>query len=125
MTKRRFVVFASAAVLLALTIPIGAMLALDTYLHYRFDEVASVNRWGYRGPVVGRKQPNERRLVVMGESTAYGYGVRWQESVPAYLQERLNAGRPDGAPAAPDRDRFEPARRGSAAAPASPRAGAV
>jgi lysophospholipase L1-like esterase len=51
---------------------------------------AGLNIWGYRGPVVGRKKPGERRVVVVGESTAFGYGVHWQESFPAYLQTLLN-----------------------------------
>src|SRR5688572_16100320 len=77
---------------LATTLIGGAILAGDIFLHWKFAEFAGVNVWGYRGPTVGRKQPDEWRLAVLGESTAFGYGVHWQEAIPALLQERLNGG---------------------------------
>lgn len=40
-------------------------------------------------PSVG-KGPNERRLVVVGGSTAFGFGVRWYEAFPAQLEQLLN-----------------------------------
>jgi lysophospholipase L1-like esterase len=47
--------------------------------------------WGYRGPVAASKRPDEIRVVVLGGSTAFGYGVRWNEAFPAQLEGRLNA----------------------------------
>lgn len=91
MTKRRKALFAAITVLLTIVVTFGAILAVDLYLHGRFAEFAGLNAWGYRGPIVGRKQPGEWRLAVVGESTAFGYGVRWWEAIPALLQERLNA----------------------------------
>jgi hypothetical protein len=41
--------------------------------------------------VVGRKQPGEIRIVVLGGSTAFGYGVPYNEAFPYYLEQRLNA----------------------------------
>ena len=90
MTRRRFAAFAAASVLLALVFTAGVALAADIYLHRKYADVAGLNVWGYRGPAVGRKQPHEWRLAVLGESTAFGYGVHWRESIPAYLQDRLN-----------------------------------
>ena len=91
MTRRRFAAFAAASVVLALLLTAGVVLAADIYLHRKYGEVAGLNVWGYRGPVAGRKQPHEWRLAVLGESTAFGYGVHWRESIPAHLQDRLNA----------------------------------
>ena len=50
----------------------AVLLAADVYLHWRVQNAGAVNVWGYRGPVVGRKQPNEIRVVVLGGSTAFG-----------------------------------------------------
>ena len=67
-----------------------AALAADLYLHHRAERSAGLNRWGYRGPVAGTKQPGELRVVVLGGSTAFGYGVRWDEAIPAILERKLN-----------------------------------
>src|SRR5690349_6146851 len=81
-----------AAIVAALTFVLAAtiLLAADVYEHHKMAANAGLNIWGYRGPTVGRKKPDERRVVVVGESTAFGYGVHWNESFPAYLQDLLN-----------------------------------
>ena len=89
MSNRKAVVFALAAVALSTTITVGALFALDYSLHKRYEASAGLNTRGYRGQIVGRKQPGERRVVVLGGSTAFGYGVHADESFPAYLQELL------------------------------------
>ena len=66
-----------------------ALLAADLLLHYRAERSAGLNRYGYRGPVVGRKQPGEVRVVILGGSTVFGYGVAWDESISVYLEARL------------------------------------
>lgn len=68
----------------------SAIIAGDVYLHRKYADLVGLNVWGYRGPAVGRKQPNEWRLAVLGESTAFGYGVHWKQAFPAYLQTLLN-----------------------------------
>jgi len=83
--------FALVAVLLAILLPSAALLAVDIYLHGRFQKSAGYNIWGYRGPIVGRKQPGEIRVVVVGGSTAYGYGVNWDQAMPACLERALAA----------------------------------
>ena len=90
MTRRRFAAFAATSVVLAILVTVGVVLAGDIYLHWKYTDLVGLNVWGYRGPAVGRKQPNEWRLAVLGGSTAFGYGVHWRESIPAYLQDRLN-----------------------------------
>jgi lysophospholipase L1-like esterase len=90
MTRKRLG-FAIAAILLTTLVMGGVVLAGDLFLHYLGRNQIGLNVWGYRGPSVGRKQGNEWRLAVLGESTAYGYGVRWDEAFPAYLQGMMNA----------------------------------
>ncbi len=74
----------------------SAILALDVYVHHRVQYEAGVNVWGYRGDPVGRKQPGETRIIVLGGSTAFGYGLRWNESWPYYLERKIAASPHDG-----------------------------
>jgi hypothetical protein len=89
MTKRKRLVFATIAIALALGIPLGALLAIDVYFHHRVERDAGLNIWGYRGPTVPGKKPGEHRLVVLGGSAAFGYGVRWDQAFPARLEAGL------------------------------------
>ena len=91
LTRCRRWIFASAAAWLVLAIGGGVLLAADVYLHHRVQNVAGVNVWGYRGPTIGAKRPNERRVAVLGGSAAFGYGLPWNEAFPFYLERQLNA----------------------------------
>jgi hypothetical protein len=91
LSRRKRLLFAAAAVTLALAIPASALLAADIYLHQKYQRSAGFNVWGYRGPVVGAKQPHEYRVVFLGGSTAFGYGVNWDESIPALLERAVRA----------------------------------
>jgi hypothetical protein len=95
--RKRFV-FATVAVVLGLTVSLGTLVALDVWLHYRLERWSGVSVWGYRGPAVGRKRPGEQRLVVLGGSTAFGWGVPWNEGFPAQLETALRPLARDGAP---------------------------
>jgi hypothetical protein len=59
------------------------------YVHYRLAQYAALNVWGYRGPTLGRKQPGERRIAVVGGSTVFGVGFPWRQSSPALLEQNL------------------------------------
>src|SRR5438093_187187 len=98
MTLRRRMVFALLAITLAFVFALGVLLAADLYVHRKFQASGGVNMWGYRGPTVGRKQRNERRVVVLGESTAFGYGVLWHEAFPVALERLLNEPQGGAAP---------------------------
>lgn len=87
-------VFAAITAAIPVLLITLTLFGLDLYLHKRAERSAGLNRWGYRGPVVGRKQPGETRVVVLGGSTAFGYGVPWFEAPPAILERQLNAARP-------------------------------
>jgi lysophospholipase L1-like esterase len=54
----------------------------------------SINMRGYRGGLVGPKQPGEWRVAMVGESTAYGWGISTNEAIPALLQARLQSRSP-------------------------------
>ena len=95
MTRRRKIVFALVAVAISMSATIMGLLGADLYLHHRAERSAGLNRWGYRGPVLGRKQAGEIRVAMFGGSTMFGYGVLWSEALPAQL-ERLLQQRADG-----------------------------
>src|SRR4051794_17446861 len=97
-SRRKRIVFAFTAVVVSFVVLVGAVFAIDIRLHRKYQTSAGFNIWGYRGPAVGRKQPGEYRIVVLGGSAAYGYGVEWNQAVPALLEQRL-------APVAPARRR--------------------
>jgi hypothetical protein len=40
--------------------------------------------------VLGRKRANELRVAVVGGSTAFGYGVTWENAFPALLAAKVN-----------------------------------
>lgn len=90
LTRRKFIVFAVVVVVLSVVVPLTVALAADLYLHRRAERSAGLNRWGYRGPIVGRKAPGEIRVAMLGGSTAFGYGVTWDEAIPAQLERVLN-----------------------------------
>jgi lysophospholipase L1-like esterase len=96
LTRRRRVAFAIAAVLMAAGICATVLVLTDVYLHTRVQDVAGVNAWGYRGRVVGRKRPGEIRIVALGGSTTFGFGLFANESWPFYLGELLNSGSANG-----------------------------
>jgi hypothetical protein len=92
LSRRKRLVFATVAVGVAIAIPAATLLAIDIYLHSKYAKTAGFNVWGYRGPIVGRKAQREYRVVFLGGSSAFGYGVKWNEAIPALLEESLNAG---------------------------------
>jgi lysophospholipase L1-like esterase len=71
----------------------AAVLALDIYVHHRVQYSGGVNVWGYRGAVVGAKKANETRVLALGGSTTFGYGLPWNQSWPYYLDEKIGVSR--------------------------------
>ena len=90
-TRRKRLVFALIAMAAVVIVMLAGALAADLYVHHRAERSAGLNRWGYRGPVVGRKQAGEVRFAMLGGSTAFGYGVRWDEAIPGLLETELRA----------------------------------
>jgi hypothetical protein len=96
LSRRKKIAFALVTMVLAFVATGVLFLIADLVLHRRAEKSAGLNRYGYRGPVIGRKQPNELRVAMLGGSTVFGYGVAWNESIPAFLEPKLQAqlGRP-------------------------------
>src|SRR5262245_266246 len=92
MSRRRRWTFVALALTGSIVMPLTALLAADAFLHTRFQRTGGVNIWGYRGPIARAKQPGERRVVMLGGSAAFGYGVSWAEAIPAQLQTKIGAG---------------------------------
>lgn len=67
--------------------------AADLYLHNREIEgrygLNTLNIWGYRGDPAPPPTQGQLRIAVVGGSTAWGYGVPVDESMPFLLQEEL------------------------------------
>jgi lysophospholipase L1-like esterase len=97
LSRRKRIAFAATAVVLSLVGTVVALGVIDAVLRRHYAGSVGLNRWGYRGAVLGAKQPGERRVVVLGGSTAFGYGVPPDQSIAAELERRLRARRP-GAP---------------------------
>jgi hypothetical protein len=92
---RRPLAFALAAIVLSACAVVASVLALDVWLHARYAPWLGYNVWGYRGPVVGRKQAGEYRIAVLGGSAAYGYAVPPTQTISAILERDLRVERPD------------------------------
>jgi hypothetical protein len=89
LSRRKHIAFALVSMAISFTAMFVLLLVADLFVHYRAERSAGLNRYGYRGPVVSRKQPGELRVVMVGGSTVFGYGVAWNESIPAYLEGKL------------------------------------
>ena len=87
---RRKLLFGLSVSLFVTAVLFAMLLAVDVYLHHRHEMNAGLNVWGYRGPVLDDKQDGERRIAVVGGSTAFGYGVTWPDAIPALLEQKLN-----------------------------------
>ena len=83
MRRWRKIAVVLTALALAGVLSLVGLLVVDIYVHGRFERSGGFNVWGYRGPSVGRRKPDEFRLIVLGGSTAYGYGVTWEHAMPA------------------------------------------
>ena len=94
LSRRKKIVFALAAMAMSAAFALLLLLIADLVVHRRAERSAGLNRWGYRGPVVGAKRDGEMRAVMLGGSTVFGYGLAWDESIPAHLERMLNATRP-------------------------------
>ena len=81
--------FATGVVLGTVLLLAGVLLAADLYAHRRVERSVGVNRQGYRGPVAGRKEPGETRVVMLGGSTVFGFDVEWDDTIPAALERQL------------------------------------
>src|ERR1043166_6303354 len=97
LSRRRKVAYVVVACVAIVCVAASILLALDIYVHHRVQYDAGFNIWGYRGDPVGRKHAGETRIIVLGGSTAFGYGLRWYESWPYYLEQKIRRAHAGGA----------------------------
>jgi lysophospholipase L1-like esterase len=97
--RRRRVLYQAVTALTISLLLISVLLAGDIYLHHRVQGLAGLNVWGYRGPTLGPKKSGETRVVAVGGSTVFGYGVAWMDAWPYLLERQVNEGRPSDAAA--------------------------
>ena len=89
------VVFALITLTIMFGVTLGVLLAADLYAHTRVERSAGLNRHGYRGPVVGRRQPGEVRAVMLGGSTVFGFNIEYEDALPEQLDRALAAVEPN------------------------------
>ena len=94
LSRRKKIVFSLVAMAMSAAFALVLLLIADLIVHRRAERSAGLNRWGYRGPVAPSKQNGELRAVMLGGSTVFGYGVQWDQSIPALLERTLDASRP-------------------------------
>lgn len=94
LSRKRYVMFAAASALLAVFVGFLLLLVADLYLHRRAERSAGLNLWGYRGKLLGRKAANEVRIAFLGGSTMFGYGVTWEDAIPALVERELDQSMP-------------------------------
>jgi lysophospholipase L1-like esterase len=66
-------------------VSLGVLVGADLYLHHKH----GINVRGYRGPTLGPKGANEKRVAILGGSTTWGYGLNTEQSFPAQLHQLL------------------------------------
>src|SRR5438552_2361466 len=81
--RLRRIVPKAAATVVSTVVMVSLLLGADLYLHRKH----GINVWGYRGPAVGQKQPGEKRIAVLGGSTAWGFGLSAGQDFPGRLQQ--------------------------------------
>jgi len=91
LSRRRKVLYGLITVALVSGVGVLLLVAADVYVHWRTQDLAGVNVWGYRGAPIGGKPSGEIRVVMLGGSTVFGWGLPSHESIPAFLERRLNA----------------------------------
>jgi len=66
-----------------------AVVALDLYAHKRFEAVAGLNIWGYRGTVAHQKEPREIRVAVVGGARAFGLGSTSSWTIATVVRQQV------------------------------------
>jgi hypothetical protein len=87
--KIKYFISGIATFFISFIICVFIILAIDVHYHTKYLEKAGLNHRGYRGKAVGRKHRNEIRFVILGGSSAFGYGLKYYEALSAKLQEEL------------------------------------
>jgi lysophospholipase L1-like esterase len=84
------------AVLIAAHGELGYRPRPNSVFRYGNGTFATTNSMGYRGPVVRTPKPSGTfRIILLGESTTHGWGVKDDETIDTYLRSLLRERHPD------------------------------
>jgi hypothetical protein len=79
------IILGAQAVVLGLLLVVAA----DLYAHKRVEHLGGVNIWGYRGSTARARVPGDVRVVYVGGTRAFGYGVHAEGTIPYTLEWNL------------------------------------
>lgn len=63
---------------------------IDQNLHEKYADSFGLNQKGYRGELLSEKSMDELRIVALGGSTTFGYGVNATDAWPIQMERYLN-----------------------------------
>lgn len=63
--------------------------------HFAYHHPVHINNLGLRGDDIGNKQPNEVRILALGDSMVFGQGIADDQTLPVFMQARLNERKAD------------------------------
>ena len=74
-------------------VALGVLLVatLNQYAHKQVQMMGGLNSWGYRGTVAKQRVFDETRLVIVGGTQAFGFGVAVKESTTSYLRYMIES----------------------------------
>ena len=65
---------------------------------YTTDKRVIINSYGFRGPEIREEKPGDPRIMCLGDSLTFGYGVAGPKTYPRQLEMLLNETWPEGDP---------------------------
>jgi hypothetical protein len=75
----------------AVVLGVLLVVTLDQYAHKQVQLMGGLNSWGYRGTVAKQRVFDETRLVIVGGTQAFGFGVAVKESTTSYLRYMIES----------------------------------
>ena len=78
-------ILATQAIILAMLLVVAA----DLYAHKRVEHVGGANIWGYRGATARARVPGDKRVLWVGGTRAFGYGVDAEGTISHALEWNL------------------------------------
>lgn len=69
---------------------LALLYSIDQRLHEKYADSFGLNQRGYRGELLSEKSTNELRIVTLGGSTTFGYGVKTPDAWPSQLSSYIN-----------------------------------
>lgn len=87
--KIKYFIFGAICIFLSAVLTFLVILSADLYFHKKYLTRVGLNYRGYRGEVLGKKAPGEIRIVMLGGSQVFGYGIAYTSAIPYKLEHEL------------------------------------